>query len=452
MTLGVVAVAMGLLWLLATWALGRSFDEVGRAIILDDLGEYRMLYQQSGPSGVSALFAAGEHGRDQLLRITAPSGEVVLDVDIPGQPWVKWPDLPPLPPMGADEIHWHRKTHPGGATLTIGRQRLPGGGEIWFGRTNASDLLAIERVHDVILVAMGVTALLSIGPVFWFASRVLRPVRRLIEGARRLAREDKLDHRLEVSQSIPELGEFASAFNETLGRIHVLTEELEAANDQLAHELRTPLARIRGNVERILTRADSPASREDAARSIEEIDRASHLIHSILSIRAGDSRTMRLHLERTPLNELVRETCELYSAAAEEKDLGFELLITGEAHPVTLDRQRIQQALCNLLDNALAYTPQGGKVEVEVDYLDHSVLIQVRDTGPGLTEEDSSRIWRRFTRGSAASANTPGIGLGLSLVRAVVSAHRGEAGARNRAGRGAEFWFRLPECQDHRSP
>ncbi|MCB1093350.1 MAG: HAMP domain-containing histidine kinase, partial [Verrucomicrobiae bacterium] len=413
MMLGVIAAAMGLMWLLTSWALQRSFDEVGRAIILDDLGEYGGLYEKGGAAGVAALFTAGTHEHDQMLRILAPDGKVALEVLAPDEPEVTWPDLSQLSPPPIGETQWHRTRFEHGLVLTIGRQSMKDGGELWFGRTNTLDRQAIDRVHNLSLIAFCVTALIAIGPVFWFANRVLRPVSSLIKGAHILANDSNFGHRLESAASIPELRDFSEAFNLTLDRIQVLTEELEAANDQLAHELRTPLARVRGNIERIVTRSENPENREDAARSLEEIDRATHLIHDILSIRAGDSRTMKLQLETLSLSDLVREICELYSAAAEEKNLLFEFLITGEEAMVTLDRQRFQQALCNLLDNALSYTPAGGEVEVEVIFEENSVVVAVRDTGPGLTEEDVERIWRRFSRGSAASASTPGIGLGL---------------------------------------
>lgn len=109
-----------------------------------------------------------------------------------------------------------------------------------------------------------------------------------------------------------------------------------------------------------------------------------------------------------------------------------------------IDRQRLQQALCNLLDNALNYTPSGGHIEVELITDADYITLHVRDTGPGFTENDQLKMWRRFMRGSAASANTPGIGLGLSLVKAVASAHRGEAGAENRPEGGSHFWIKMP--------
>lgn len=249
---------------------------------------------------------------------------------------------------------------------------------------------------------------------------------------------------MENTAGIHELKEFANAFNQNLDRVHSLTEELEAANDQLAHEIRTPLTRIRGNVENLLSYAQGAAPRESAVHALAEIDRASRLVQTILTIRSGDARTLKLQIERISAADLVRGTCDLYAAATEAKGLTLDSAIPLEDVCIEADAQRLQQALCNLLDNALAFTPTGGKVEVVMEQCNQEVVIRVRDTGPGLSESDMGRIWQRFKRGSAASASVPGIGLGLSLVKAVVNAHGATAGAQNRAGGGAEFWIRLP--------
>lgn len=446
MMLGIIVFAMLLMWIFTTWALRKSFDEVGHAVIEDDLGEYAVIYEKGGIDSVSELFHAGGHdSHDQALRLISSSGEILLDVLIPNHPEVQWPDLPVRQSAKGSPIAWSRHPLTDGTILTIGRRTLSDGAELWFGRSNAADLLAISQVHNYLLIAMGAAATLAIVPVLWFGSRVLRPVRILIAGAHRLVSGQTFDHRLEASASIPELQEFAAAFNESLDRVQILTEELEAANDQLAHELRTPLARIRGNVEHILKQpAIDDTVREDAARAIDEIKRSTALIQSILSIRAGDSGVLKLNLEPLSLVHLVEESCELYSAMAEEKGLKFSVILPNREEPVQLDQQKAQQALCNLLDNAIAYTPRGGMVEVSITFDHESAVVKVRDSGPGLSESDREQIWMRFKRGSAASASTPGIGLGLSLVRAVAKAHRGETGVITPVEGGAEFWIRFP--------
>lgn len=450
MMLGVVALTSMLTWLVTTWALTQHFDGIGRAIIEDDLAEYGTFHERRNVRALEKLYIAAGHGeQDQGMRLLDPSGAPLIDRPIPTMAGEGWPEFErkAAPPSG--QIEWHRIPLKHGTAMTIGRRLLEDGSELWFARTNEADLQAIERIHVLLLIAIGVSIALAVGPIVWFADRVLRPVQRMIGGVRQLASSPALDERLAASAAIPELRDFADAFNETLDRIQTLTGELEAANDQLAHELRTPLARIRGNVERILTDGNACGGIvEHAAKAVDEITRASAVISDILSIRAGDSGIMRLNPESLELDALLSETLELYSASAEEKQIALTLLPVGSIPPLIADRQRIQQALCNLIDNAITYTDAGGSVEIEVVHETDpaSFAIHVRDSGPGLSEDDSQRIWRRFMRGSASSAEHPGIGLGLSLVRAVAVAHRGTVGVVNRTGGGADFWIRLPEA------
>jgi len=445
MLLGLVAATLASIVLMTSWSLQRSFDVIARAVILDDLGEYEVIYNREGIEGVRALFSAGSHDKDHILRVLSPSGDTAVEVLTTAQPHLQWPDMPG-PPLKPHQTKLDMISLKDGTTLTVGRRRLADGTELWFGRTNVDDLAAIHDIRRLMLVSAGLTALLAIGPILWFTNRVLRPVRRLIDSAHHLADGDSMKTRLQSSKAIPELTEFAEAFNSSLDRVQVLTEELEAANDQLAHELRTPLARIRGNVEAVLREHQMGADIEGAvAHTLEEVDRAALLVQSILSIRAGDARTMKLQREMTSAQQLVTEICELYTAAAEERGLTLEFFVTGGDCWLLMDRQRIQQALANYLDNALAYTPSGGVVSVHLEIEAHEIVIRVCDTGPGLKDIDPSRIWKRFARGSAASASAPGIGLGLSLVRAIAHAHRGSTGCQNRSGmKGAEFWIRLP--------
>ena len=208
---------------------------------------------------------------------------------------------------------------------------------------------------------------------------------------RKLA-QGSTEARLQAPGAVPELQAFATAFNNGLDRIDALTAELQSANDNLAHELRTPLARIRGNLETFHDHIDNPTA---------------------------------------------------YKAAADERGLNFTFEAP-DSRWVLLDRQRINQAVANLLDNAFAYTPRGGLITLALSIQGEQAHIAVRDTGPGLTAADQTKIWQRYMRGSAASANTPGMGLGLSLVQALAHAHNGSAGCRNLDECGAEFWIDLP--------
>ena len=279
-------------------------------------------------------------------------------------------------------------------------------------------------------------------PLAWLLRHVLQPLHSLTKAAHRLA-ADPGRARVSAPTAIPELKEFAAAYNTSLERIATLAGELHSVNEHLAHELRTPLARIRGNLENLLDHYGEPEGEDAAVLGIEEIDRATHLVQSILTIRLGDSGVMRLHLELTSPFELVCDLVQLYAPAAEERGLTIEYECESDGF-VLLDRQRVRQAITNLLDNALAYTPSGGHITLLQIVDGDGFLLRVQDTGPGLTAYDLEEIWRRFARGRAASARTPGTGSGLALVKAVARAHFGDAGAHNRPEGGAEFWIKLP--------
>jgi signal transduction histidine kinase len=150
-------------------------------------------------------------------------------------------------------------------------------------------------------------------PLWWFVRHVLRPVQDMMKSTRKLA-EGSTDARLLAPNAVPELKAFATAFNDGLDRIDALTAELQSANDNLAHELRTPLARIRGNLESYHDHTENAAARDAAARGMEEIDRAADLVQTILTTRAGEHKALKLHLETIDLRELLTHLHDLYKA------------------------------------------------------------------------------------------------------------------------------------------
>ncbi len=445
MLFALLGLALFLTWLAAYWTLVSAFEEANRAVILDDLGEYQAAFEHHGVDAVRTLFASGRHEQDQMVRILDAQGRTVLDVRPAGVPPSVWapfaPNDPPLP--GATQ--WGRYRATDGTTWTLGRRRLdPLGGLLDFARDDAADLDALRGLRRRLTLVVGLVTLLGTGLTLWFADRVLRPVHGLIADARRLLRLGPTGLRLHHSRAIPELAQLADAFNEALHDIQVATGELEAANDQLAHEVRTPLARVRANIENILVHAATPDAREEAIHAIAEIDRATRLIQSVLVIRAGEGRTLHLSVADVDLRALAASAGELYGAAAEQADIRLVTLPAGGPVVVRGDPDRLLQALSGYLDNALAYAGPGATVELTVQHDDAFGTLVVADSGPGIAESDLGRIWQRFVRGSAAPASVQGIGLGLSVVRSIVRAHHGTVGARNRAGNGAEFWFSIP--------
>lgn len=437
-----MACSMTLCMTVAGWAMKQNLSSIARAVVLDDLGEYAVLYNRNGLKEIKDVFAAGGHENDQAVRITSSDGRVLFEQIPAAVAGYRWPDNAPANLQASQTLlitveHDRREQQ-----LLAGCQVLKDGNILWFGRTDAEDRAYVEHIRDDLWLAGLVSILFMLLPLWWFVRHVLRPVQDMMKSTRKLA-EGSTDARLVAPGAVPELQAFAQAFNDGLDRIDALTSELQSANDNLAHELRTPLARIRGNLEIHHDHSENAVARDAAARGMEEIDRAADLVQTILTTRAGEHKALKLHLETIELRELLTDLHDLYKAAADERGLQFTLQAP-ESRLVQLDRQRINQAVANLLDNAFAYTPHGGAVTLELATTDDQNRILVRDTGPGLSATDLTKIWQRFTRGSAASANTPGMGLGLSLVRAIATAHGGQTGCRDRDEGGAEFWIDLP--------
>jgi signal transduction histidine kinase len=423
-------------------ALQRDLGSIATAVVLDDLGEYSTLYNREGLDAIEKVYAAGKHEDHQGIRVTRIDGKIVFERMPALLQEFPWPHDPP-PAIHSESSVLSTYEHPAnGMQLLIGCRLLADGNVLWFGRTNAEDTAYVDRIQQYLWLAGLVATALAMLPMAWFMQHVLDPVKEMITSAQHLA-QGSTDARLAAPMAVPELREFAEAFNQGLDQIAALTSELQLANDNLAHELRTPLARIRGNLELYHDHTDNPTAKEASARGLDEIDRATQLVQTILTTRAGEHRALKLHLEVHDIAALLRSLYDLYLPAAEERSL--RLTIEAEATRfVLLDRERLTQALANLLDNAFSYTPKFGNVTLVLELHPGLVRILVRDTGPGIRPDELQRIWLRHMRGSAASARTPGMGLGLSLVRAIAHSHNGWADCRNREEGGAEFWIDLP--------
>ncbi|MBB5032515.1 HAMP domain-containing sensor histidine kinase [Prosthecobacter vanneervenii] len=426
----------------AGWAMRQNLSSIARAVVLDDLGEYAVLYNRNGLKELREVFEAGKHEESQAVRITNAKGETIFEQTPEAVAGYNWPKRPPKK-MKPSETWLMTIAHPGRQQqLLVGCQVMEDGNALWFGRTDAEDLAYVEHIRRHLWLAGLASTVFMLLPLWWFVRHVMKPVQEMMHSTQKLA-QGLTTTRLEAPGAVPELKAFAAAYNAGLDRIDALTEELQSANDHLAHELRTPLARIRGNLETFHDHIETPAAREAAARGLEEIDRAADLVQTILTTRAGEHKALKLHLEIVDLKELLTDLHDLYKAAAEERGLTFTLEAPTTCW-VLLDRQRINQAVANLLDNAFAYTPRGGMVNLALNMRAEQARISVTDTGPGLTPGDLTKIWRRHMRGSASSASTPGMGLGLSLVQALMHAHNGSSGCTNRDEGGAEFWVELP--------
>ncbi len=213
--------------------------------------------------------------------------------------------------------------------------------------------------------------------------------------------------------------------------------------DNVAHDLRTPLARLRGMAEVALQSEAAPGTeREALADCVEESDRVLSILNALMDITEAETGMMKLQREKVDLCDLAREVVELYQYVAEEKKIVVQSELPAPCI-ASVDRVRMRQVFANLLDNALKYTPENGLVTVSVSCEPERAVARFRDNGMGVPEEERDKIWQRLYRGDK-SRSQRGLGLGLSLVKAVVEAHQGSVTVESELGKGSEFTVRLP--------
>jgi signal transduction histidine kinase len=232
-------------------------------------------------------------------------------------------------------------------------------------------------------------------------------------------------------------------------RIQLLLSSIREITDNIAHDLRSPVARLRGRAEIALTRS-VPHGREAgdlpeetlAEETLEECDRLLAMINTMLDISELEAGTARIEADTVDLGELVHDTRDLFEPVAEAA--GITLRAEAEpGHTIRGDVNGLQRALGNVVDNALKYTPEGGSVMVRLRPAEGAMKITVQDTGVGIPEEESERIFDRFYRGDR-SRSQQGSGLGLSLARALVRAQGGDITLKSRVGEGTKFTLLLP--------
>jgi signal transduction histidine kinase len=271
----------------------------------------------------------------------------------------------------------------------------------------------------------------------------LQPLHRLLDTVRGIAQTGQLHARVPVKPGGDLVDELGRVFNQMIERIDALVAGMRGALDAVAHDLRTPVARLRARAESALRSSASEAEARDAlAACIEEADRVAALLATLMDISEAETGTMRLSLEPVPVDGLLRDMVELYEDAAEERGVRLSAS-AGQDLLVRADPQRLRQVLANLVDNAIKYTPAGGEVAVSGARAGDEVAIHVRDTGVGIAPEDLPYVWERLYRGGG-QGREPGLGLGLSLVKAIVEAHHGRAEVESAPGRGSTFTVRLP--------
>jgi heavy metal sensor kinase len=303
---------------------------------------------------------------------------------------------------------------------------------------------ALARYRDLLLWRVPVSLLVAVLASWWLSGFALLPLSRVAVAAHEI-NVQTLERRLPVRGVGDELDQVVGAFNGTLARLEHAVGEMRQFSAALAHELRTPLAALRGEIE-LASRAAgaSPARQDGFASQMEEIDRLTRLIDHILTLARAESGQIRLTHVPVNLTDLAASLVEQLEpvAAAKAIELRSE---PSDAVIVDGDASWLQRLLLNLVDNALKFTNEKGRVVVRVIRECDDARIEVQDTGVGLSPADAQQVFERFFRADPArSSSTEGAGLGLSLVQWIAAQHRGTVTVQSRLGEGSTFTVTLP--------
>jgi heavy metal sensor kinase len=303
----------------------------------------------------------------------------------------------------------------------------------------------MQEFVSVLLFALPLGLILAGFGGYALARKALAPVDAMAHKAERISAE-QLGERLPVENPDDELGQLAQAFNATLARLERAFEQLRRFTADASHELRTPLTAIRSVGEVALQTPKAPAQYRDVIGSmLEETDRLTRLVDSLLTLSRADAG--HVHLDRTEISPLglAREASSIVEVLAEEKRQ--RISVKGESDlRVSGDRLILRQALVNLIDNAIKYSPTGSEIVVRVHQgNDSQVIVEVVDRGPGVSQEHQVRIFDRFYRvDKARSREWGGAGLGLAIARWAVEVHGGQIAVESAGGEGSTFRVNLP--------
>lgn len=432
------------LFIVAYYSIDYLLTRNERDIIQAQIQEYRALFEEGGIDALSARFEeqsntdknaffvriTGKHNKALFVSIPKGSGSFNTQLfDRLAQhragTWVTIKDL------GETDV-W-----------TIASAPLPGGLTLEVGKNSAHARAFLSYFRTVFIGFLVPMLLVGIAGGGLLTFRTMRPLRHLIGTMRDILSTREMSMRVPVEKGRGELNELVSLFNQMLHKNDALIGAMHNSLDNVAHDLRTPMTRLRGIAELALHGTGNPeALREALADCLEESERMLTMLNTLMDVAEAETGVMRLQKTDLVVGQVVEQVAELYGLIAEDKNISLTIDVQADIH-VQADATRLQQVLANLFDNALKYTSPGGAVAVRAENRDGHVSITVADTGPGIAAHETGLIWDRLYRGDH-SRSQRGLGLGLSLVQAIVHAHGGTASVESRVNKGSAFTITLP--------
>jgi signal transduction histidine kinase len=399
-----------------------SYFEDLQESIVEELETLTLVYEGQGVAGVEQYIQdqqrAEAAGRFHYLLADAEFGKLAGSLE-------KWPDFREF---GDGWVSFGRDVTDFGGSgpesdLLARPVVLSDGGHLLVALRYNDIIESAQLVFRTLLRTMLATVILGVIGGYFAAAGTLRRIEKINEGINDIVRGD-LSQRIPLGDAAGNMRLLIENFNDMLDQAQSLMQGVRTVSDNIAHDLRTPLTRIRNQLSQLQQAV--PAADEERVRAlIEECDDILSTFNSLLRITQLEAGNRLGNFTALQLGPLVQDVVELYEPLAQDK--GIELHSWCEELELSGDRDLVFQMVANLLDNAVKYTPPDGRISVTLkDAAEGGVLLTVADSGPGIPETDRENVFQRFFRLESSRGEQPGNGLGLSLVRAVVNLHRGE--------------------------
>ena len=440
------------IYVLASQVITKSARGYDRQDVTAESEELVELIQQSAGSNLLAEQVTMERYPPStifIVRVINRRGQVEYTMT-----WPKKIDLPDwrvytppqeassLPPAGLSEYY----IKPLGRHIQIQTTLLEDGRVLQVGKGSFLEVDQKSMLARMLLVFALLSTLFSVLSGIFMMVITLRPIHHITDSMSHIIETGAFETGAPpVKSLIAELDTLGRLFTIVTEKYANLIQAMRQTMDNIAHDFRTPLTRIRGAAELALNHRDLPQDVSDTlADIIEDCDSAKLQLQNLMDAREMESGFVRLNIRPFNLTKLIDEIVDLYTLVAEEKEISLKTDLPTADMLVRGDRPRLVRVFANLIDNAIKYTPQRGSVIVSFTADDTGITTCVRDTGIGIPQEELALIWQRLFRGQQAREAEKGLGLGLKIVQAIVAAHGGKVWADSTSGQGTAFYVTLP--------